>query len=395
MRRMLLVAMVGVIALSTSGCTLFSWGDGTLGQIGDGTHHSRSEPVAAARNPSWLVLDAGDSHSCAIDVVLALYCWGDGQAGQIGDGAQVSRTVPTKVGISNDWTVVSAGGFGGALPSGDPRTGATCGIRRPGSLYCWGTGPVGTGASTSTTPVQVGVDSDWTIVSTGAFHACGIRAGALYCWGNNDRGQLGDGTVISEPTPVRIGTDSDWNSISASFSAHTCGIRAAGELYCWGANGTGQLGDGTTIDRAVPTRIGTATDWKLVSTGGSGSYDSAGLPADNVYTGHSCGIRRAAFGALYCWGENLVGEVGDGTTTERDTPTRESTNGVWKSLTTGPNLTCGIQTTEGNLFCWGRGDLLGNGTNTSSSVPTQALFNKWSSVSAGRSHVTGLRAGND
>lgn len=391
MRRAWFGAVVGLVALSMSGCTLYGWGGNFYGQLGDGTLRSRSEPVAAARNPGWVQVDAGDSHSCGVDLSGALYCWGTGEVGQLGDGrAHFAQTIPTRVGTANDWIRVSAGGFGGSLPNADVRTGHTCGIRRPGALYCWGSGPIGTGAPFAGTPVQVGSFTDWTQVSAGGLHTCAIRAGALYCWGSNSRGQLGDGTIVGHPTPVQVGTASDWSVVSASFTAHTCGIRA-GALYCWGDNTTGQIGDGTTIERTVPTRVGIAADWKQISTGGFGVW--YGTDSEfNSFPGHSCGIR--AGGALFCWGENGIGQLGDGTMTERHVPTREATNASWSTVSAGARLTCAIQP-QGDLYCWGRGDLLGNGTNISSPVPTQALFGKWFSVSAGAFHMIGLRAGSD
>jgi alpha-tubulin suppressor-like RCC1 family protein len=113
---------------------------------------------------------------------------------------------------------------------------------------------------------------------------------------------------------------------------------------------------------------------------------------DNSFPGHSCAIR--ADGGLFCWGENGIGQLGDGTMTERHTPTQEVTHSIRKALAAGARLTCAIRP-QGDLYCWGRGDLLGNGMNTSSSVPTQALFGGWISVSAGGWHVMGLRSGHD
>jgi Regulator of chromosome condensation (RCC1) repeat/Putative Ig domain/Cutinase len=108
---------------------------------------------------------------------------------------------------------------------------------------------------------------DRTTVSVGAYHSCAIKSDATsWCWGDNYSGQLGDGTTINRPTPTQVGTDTDWTSISAGVS-HTCGTKSDGTLWCWGANSDGQLGDGTTIDRPTPTQVGTDNNWAALTTG--------------------------------------------------------------------------------------------------------------------------------
>jgi alpha-tubulin suppressor-like RCC1 family protein len=387
------VVVASALALLCSGCTLYGWGNNALGQIGDGTQISpRVDPVPAARNPNWILVDAGRSHSCGIDVDHALFCWGSDVGGELGDGAAnnlVPRPDPVRVGTANDWSVVSAGGFGGNFPLEEsPHSGHTCGIRAGGALYCWGgnsNGQVGDPtASVRVTPTRIGSAGDWTHVSAGGFHTCGIRAGELYCWGDNTRGQLGDGTLTSSFVPIRIGTATDWTSISAGFSAHTCGIRSNGALYCWGDNTDGQLGDNTTTNRSVPTRVGTATDWTLVSAGGHGSYDFGFTEV----TGQTCGLRAA--GQLYCWGSNADGEVGDGTMTDRLTPTRIGTAADWKDVSAGAFHSCGVRA-DGSLYCWGA-NVLGDGATTSSDVPVQNELGGWITVSAGQVHTEGLRA---
>lgn len=154
-------------------------------------------------------------------------------------------------------------------------------------------------------PVRIGSATDWTTVATGSTaHTCGIRAGQLHCWGDNSTGQLGDGTTVDRHSPTRVGAASDWTHVSAAgfgtleglggegdeFSGHTCAIRAEGELYCWGENSQGELGNGTTNQTSVPTREATAATWQSVAAG-------------PLYT---CGLQPG--GDLYCWGrESLLG----------------------------------------------------------------------------------------
>ncbi|MCO5324026.1 MAG: hypothetical protein M9946_05510 [Nocardioidaceae bacterium] len=152
-------------------------------------------------------------------------------------------------------------------------------------------------------PVRVGSDSDWSSVSAGTNYACGVRAGGqLWCWGDNFYAQLGDGTTADRLAPTRIGAAADWSAIATS-STHTCGLRSGGQAWCWGSNSNGELGDGTNIDRQVPVQVGSASDWSTVSSG----------------YGHSCGVRTGSTTA-WCWGRNNHGQLGDGTNVDRLIP---------------------------------------------------------------------------
>ncbi|HSA33476.1 MAG TPA: hypothetical protein P5077_07110, partial [bacterium] len=124
-------------------------------------------------------------------------------------------------------------------------------------------------------------------VSVGGSHTCGLKpSGELYCWGDNHHGQIGDGTIDDKNSPTRVGIESDWGSVSARREDHTCGVKVSGSLYCWGDNQWSELGDGTENDRATPTRIGTESDWASVEAGDFST----------------CGVKKS--GELYCWGNN-------------------------------------------------------------------------------------------
>ena len=161
-------------------------------------------------------------------------------------------------------------------------------------------------------PVAGGVS--FAAVSAGSFYTCGVTvAGAAYCWGDNGLGQVGDGTTTTPGTgpssPALVAGGVSFAAVSAGFT-HTCGVTAAGAAYCWGYNFFGDLGDGTTTDRSSPVLVAGGVSFAAVSAGDF----------------HTCGVTAA--GAAYCWGDNTVGQLGDGTST---LPGADATNRPYRS----------------------------------------------------------------
>ena len=194
----------------------------------------------------------------------------------------------------------------------------------------------------------------WTDVSISASYSFAINEkGELYGWGSNAQGRLGDGTTTDRRTPSRIGTASDWVQISAG-SNFSLGINTKGELYAWGRNYYGQLGDGTRTNRNTPTRIGTASDWVRISAG----------------LNHSVAVNSK--GELYAWGHNNYGRLGDGTVIDRNSPTRIGTAADWKSVSGRGSHNLAINT-KGEIYAWGRNNdgQVGDGTTIDRSSPVK------------------------
>ena len=266
----------------------------------------------------------------------------------------------------------------------------TCAITEAGGVKCWGWegrhGELGNGARTdSLHPVSVvGLSSGAVAVSAGASHSCAVTTvGAIKCWGENRHGQLGDGTTTTRLTPVDVvGLSSGAFAVSAgpfgiSGRLSTCAITEAGAVKCWGVNTQGQVGDGTTVDRHVPTSVvGLSSGMVAVSVGGD----------------HACAVTAA--GAVECWGDNTYGQLGDGTTTTRLTPVDVVglSSGV-VAVSAGLGHTCAL-TDEGAVECWGDNSLgqLGDGTTTNSHVPARVvgLSSRVVAISAGWSHMCAL-----
>jgi len=333
----------------------YCWGSNSDMELGDGTAIDRSTPTAVAMpaGVSFTNAVAGWSHSCGLTAAGRAYCWGDNAVGQLGDGTVIAALTPVAAAMPAGVSFASLSADGAS----------TCGSTTAGPAYCWGDnaqGQIGDGTTINrrgATAVSTPAGVTFATVETGGSHACGLTAtGAAYCWGDNSEGQLGDGSTISSLTPIAVAMPGgvSFRSLAVSFF-HTCGLSTAGAAYCWGYNGVGELGDGTTIDRWIPTVVIGTVPFTVLST---------------VYL-HTCGLTPA--GQPYCWGDNRYGQIGDGTTVDRWTPTAVTLPaGVsFTSLVAGSFHTCAISA-GGTPYCWGANiyGQLGDGTTADRWTPT-------------------------
>jgi len=285
------------------------WGSNTFGQLGDGTTTKRLGAVVTQNADTTPFTDqtaisVGATHSCALSRVGTVHCWGQNSYGQLGDGTTKSSQHPVAVRTSAmaDLTNVkslSAGIF------------HTCAVLTNGTVWCWGNqtlGATGSAAAGNRGAVQVRTATGYltgiTSVSSGKQYTCAIAGrAASWCWGRNTNGQLGDGTTVNRfyAVPVKIGKTPLVNltAIAAGSGEHSCAVGTAGQIYCWGANAARQLGDGTTLQRTSAVSF-VASTAKLIG------------PLKDIAVGaaHSCG--RTSGGAVWCWGQNTSGQLGNG-----------------------------------------------------------------------------------
>ncbi len=354
-----------------SGGTAYCWGRNDAGQLGNTSFTDALGPSPVSGGLAFASLTGGRYQTCGL-VGNTAYCWGNNFDGQVGDASTALRNAPVAVSTATTFTSVSTGGF------------HSCGVAvTTGNSYCWGWngfGQVGDAtALDGVAPVPVpGVPQTATIVTTGHEHTCAlITGGTVYCWGQNSSGQLGDGTYIDRTNAASVSSFADFQTISGGAD-HSCGLRAGNLIYCWGDGSFGQLGNGTTTSTSTPTLVGGPGGYATVSTGDD----------------HTCALTTT--GVAYCWGTNPDGRVGNNTTLQQDSPVPVSGGLTFSKISAGGMLSCGV-TTAGAAYCWGDNSSggLGNSSTINSSVPVRVSGTQvWSAVSAGLDYACGLTTSN-
>ncbi len=323
----------------------YCWGYGEVGQLGHGDNDNHSVPIAV-NLPSGVTgfvrLVAGMSHTCGLTSTGGAWCWGYNVSGQLGDNTDIDRATPAEVSLPSEvsgFTSLTAGSF------------HTCGITGAGVAYCWGQndlGQLGTnGVLFSFTPVPVSMPNGvtgFTRIEAGDDHTCALTAtGAAFCWGKNGSGQLGNNSQADSFTPVAVNLPSGVSGFASLVAGmnHTCALTGAGVAYCWGSGGFGQLGNNNQADALTAVAV-------ILPQGVSGFTS---LAADG---NHTCAL--ASSGAAFCWGWNNHGQLGNNTTvfTEATPMAVSLPHGVsgFVRIAAGDSHNCAL-TSTGAAYCWG------------------------------------------
>lgn len=326
--------------------TLWCWGSNQYGQLGDGTSAIRNGPVfVSALGKSAVHVSAGEVSTCAWAEDGAVWCWG--VSDYIGNDGQRLFCGSS----SCDPTPVRMQGF--TEPVVQVATGAgPCAVQSDGTLWCWGYAPPAEQSAFGTNIAEVRV---------GNLFKCARKTdGSLWCSGYNDVGQLGDGTTSATfrnaPTQVTaFGTN------VAGFTAgdsYACARKTDGTLWCWGSF--------LSLADVRDAGAGQPTPTQMTTLGSSVIAVSSGRS-------HTCAVK--ADGTLWCWGKNQFGQLGDGTTVERDAPVQVKALGQSVTdVSAGGGSTC-AKKSDGTLWCWGKNDYgqLGNGTASAATCIGRAI----------------------
>jgi alpha-tubulin suppressor-like RCC1 family protein len=351
----------------------YCWGGNSNGQLGNGTTTNSSVPVAvttsgAINGRAILAMSGGGVHACAIADDENAYCWGSNSAGQLGNNSTTSSSVAV---------AVTAGGvFNGlkikAITSG---SNFNCAIASDDNAYCWGyngSGQLGIGTTTqSNVPTAVlGLPAGPVKkISAGSSHICAVASDdRIYCWGENSDGQLGNGTTTNSSSPVAVSTSGvlsgkKFLSIS-SGELHTCIVADDNKPYCWGRNGSGQLGNGTYTPSTTPVAVymSGVLNGKTIKALASGFLTNCVIASDHL---------------PYCWGnQGTTGGLGNNLAmSSTNVPVTVLTSGVLngktvKALSSGNSQHC-VVANDDLPYCWGMNyeGQVGDGTTTNATVP--------------------------
>jgi alpha-tubulin suppressor-like RCC1 family protein len=354
---------------------LFNWGRNDSGQLGKNDVDNRSSPVQTiAYGIDWKQVKAGSGFSMAIKDNGTLWAWGDNYSGQLGDGTTDNKSSPIQVGSDTNWSSISCGDY------------HTAAIKTDGTLWIWGSNynyQLGTNNGYSvweSSPVQTSIGgNDWVSVSCGYGHTVALKSnGTMWTWGNGYYGQLGDDQTDTRSYPVMNNYGEDtWSKIYAGYNC-TFGIKNDGTLWSFGLNDNGTLGDGTDQNRS-----------SLVQVLGSGLWKQVDVKQTAI------AIKQD--GTLWTWGYGSSGRLGNNDVINYSSPIQTVMGGNgWVQCSAGGTLSAAIRN-DGTLWTWGENlyGQLGNGTygteyNTSS--PVQVTGINWAYVACGSGATSAIKS---
>lgn len=359
---------------------LYAWGNNGSGQLGENSDVEHLIPKPILATYTFTSVSVGLSHTCALSMNKA-YCWGDNTYGQLGTNNYTPTSTPTAVNTTETFTSISSGAY------------HTCGLTINKKIFCWGDnsyGELGNASfnSNSNIPTPLNSSLDFLSLSTGGdWHSCALATdGSAYCWGWNERGELGK---MSAPytfngypfnnTPVPVNGGIKFTNLVLSFNS-SCGLTNSGDIYCWGDNIQGQLGNNAN-DATIhydPVHVTPVVKFNAIF----GSKDS------NICT-------TGTDGNNYCWGNNTSGQLAqDPAIHSLVKPTLLNTSIKFSSLAPGWGFTCGIS--SGTVYCWGNNyyGVFGNNAksygNNATPSPTNAMPSAAKQISVGSNHATAI-----
>ncbi|HEY6853806.1 MAG TPA: Ig-like domain-containing protein [Gemmatimonadales bacterium] len=336
-------------ALTTTGAA-YCWGDGQYGQLGNGSTSLQPTPVLVSGGYRFQQIAVGYGHACGVVVGGDAYCWGYNSNGQLGDGTTNPDSFPVAVAGGHTFTSITTGAY------------HTCGLVG-GYAYCWGYNYFGQLGNISTsdvwTPVAVAgplfsSPLQYSQLRAGGYHTCGVSGGGAVCWGWGGYGQIGAGDTSWWTRPAGVLGGNFTFVAVAPGTFHTCAVQSDNTAKCWGGDGSGQLGDGSSSNQVSAVSLWGNPQFSQIASGAA----------------HSCALQPVT-GTAYCWGYNPYGDLGVAATAVADSVAGPVLGAPpFVAITGGDSHTCGL-TAAGIAYCWGlnASGQLGNGSFARSQTP--------------------------
>jgi len=344
------------------------WGANTQGQLGDSTTISRSLPVSIVGGHLFPNIARGASHCLGLKYDQSCWSWGYNLNGQLGDRSTSNKSSPVLVAGNHSFINISC--------TGDTTNNSyflSLGLKADGSVWGWGYNGSGQLGNLSTgyrsSPVAVIGSHNFIAISAGGNSACGLKSdGSIWSWGANSGGQLGANVTANQSSPVLVIGNHSFISIEgigSSAGSHKIALKSDGSAWCWGTNANGEIGDNSLTNRSSPSQV--TGNHSFIAVKGT-DYISFGLKAD---------------GSVWSWGDDAYGQLGDGITANgQSSPILITGNHSFINIFTttadgGANgYSFGIKL-DGSCWSWGSNGSgqLGNGTTNGKSSPTLIVGN--------------------
>ena len=280
--------------------TLWGTGGNRFGALGIGndTVQGYFELIQIGLATNWKDVVSSQSQTIAMKTDNTLWGWGQNDYYQVGNNMCCANVLyPVQISTATDWKMIAVSNVSSSFA-----------LKNNGTLWGWGDNIADligqSNISVLHVPTQINPDTDWKDISVGEYHILALKNnGTLWAWGGSANGEAGHNPANDyNPSAPNQLPGSNWSKITAGFR-FSLGIKTDGTLWAWGKNDVGQLGDGTTTDTYIPVQIGTDTNW------------------DTVSAGYQHVVALKTTGALYTWGGNDFGQLGNGNITAVPTPT--------------------------------------------------------------------------
>ena len=356
------------LALSSTG-GVFAWGWNIVGQLCNGRTTGSDLPVKAKLSGTKVVaIAAGFAHSVAVTSTGAVFACGKNDDGELGDGGTTDSDVPVKVDlpVGTKVTAVAAG------------AGHNLAVTSTGAVLAWGLGNEGqlgnggTGSSAVPVTVSLPVGTKVIAVAAGALHSLALSStGIVFGWGYNLDGELGDGATANSDVPVKVKLPAGTKVTGIAAGGYdSLALTSTGAVFAWGYNTDGELGDGGTANSDVPVKVKLGAGTRVTAIAAGGSLTGVGV----IIAGPGHCLAVTSTGAVFAWGYNTDGELGDGGTTNSDLPVKVKLRaGTRATDVAAGELNSLAVTSAGAVFAWGGNNFgqLGDGSYKGTEVPVK------------------------